>query len=750
MDFILDRSNYTLPNYHQPVAKKPYPFQLKAFEALDNLKKTNPNGFASMLVLPTGAGKTFTAVHWVLKNYVNENVKVLWIAHRSELLRQAAETFFANTNPETLPDRSVFHSYVVSSEFGRSCNITKDKETMDVVIAGRQSVCSSTNLDYFVKWAKGKGLKKDRKLLIVLDEAHHAAARSYRTIIDTMRKYIPHVDILGLTATPFRTAKSEQGSLKKIFSTGSGIAYKIDMNTLFRCGILSQPKHIEVNTNVDMTKLFDGEEIMRVSRLDLTSLSEKSLEKLNKNTNRNQVIVDTYLENRDEFGRTIVFAVDVLNAIALNGIFKSQGVKSDFVVSAITDSSNRSDSSAYNSKVIRDFKAGKLEVLINVNIVTEGTDIPGINTVFLARPTTSKILMTQMVGRGLRGTIAGGTAETNLVYFIDDWKGLVDFVSPKELLDGEDIISVGSSDRKKVRKHYIELADIYEYAVSGYSRDLNSLLKYKNFIPYGVIRCEYMAEGEFGDDTEVKRDVVVFDDVVEVYEAIINEISQIFSCEKEYPERDVKIRASELFFKYCESGSGAYMGVSGESIEDVIRSYLATKEVPVINRIDDRVSLSDIMEEIYSSDVNEGEMQRRIIDVYNINKKVRSWFDKDEYIGLMNVLLNRKRPKAMNAPQFVLPPKERMDMAELKKYYPAYYNEIRNYLILNMKRDEEGYYYSAIQEEGKPPIRDKNLGAFEMDHIIPISRGGLTEKGNMQMITRVQNRKKGNKIEDTK
>ena len=85
-------------------------------------------------------------------------------------------------------------------------------------------------------------------------------------------------------------------------------------------------------------------------------------------------------------------------------------------------------------------------------------------------------------------------------------------------------------------------------------------------------------------------------------------------------------------------------------------------------------------------------------------------------------------------------------MGEIKKHYPAYYHELREYLILGMRKDEDGYYYSAIQEEGKPPIRSKHLGMFEMDHIIPISKGGLTVKENLQMITRKQNREKGSKI----
>ena len=119
-EFVLDRSYYTLATYHQAQSRTPYPFQVKAFEALDRLKANNPGGFSSMLVLPTGAGKTYTAAHWILKNYIDQGVKVLWIAHRSELLRQAAEAFFCDTTKDTLPNRSTFISYVVSSEFGRS------------------------------------------------------------------------------------------------------------------------------------------------------------------------------------------------------------------------------------------------------------------------------------------------------------------------------------------------------------------------------------------------------------------------------------------------------------------------------------------------------------------------------------------------------------------------------------------------------------------------------------------------------
>lgn len=743
-DFVLDRSHYTFPNYRQTNNRTPYPFQKQAISALDLLKANNPNGFASMLVFPTGAGKTYTAAHWIIKSYIDSGVKVLWIAHRSELLRQAAETFFCDTTDETLPNREEFTTFVVSSEFGRCCNVPKTDP--ELLIASRQSLCSGSNLDYVMKWAKGRQLKHNRKLLIVLDEAHHAAAVSYRRIIDRMKKYIPHVDVLGLTATPIRTAQSEQGSLKKIFSTGNGIVYSVDRDVLFKAGILSLPIHSEVKTNVDMTQIFDDEELSTITRYDLSSLDEKSLNKLNENSNRNNLIVDTYLSKRKEFGQTIVFAVDRLNALAINAIFQASGVRSDYVVSGTLDGQSRSVSPRRNSEVIQAFKEGKLEVLVNVNIVTEGTDIPNIRSVFLARPTKSEILMTQMIGRGLRGPAAGGTKTTNLVYFIDEWKGLADFVSPRELLDGADNLSERSSDNRSMLKHYIHIEEIAAYAVGAYKSSSSGSIQFHNIIPYGIINCTYIYTDMAGEETEISKDVLVYDETAELFKKILSDIRSEFSdLGREYTSQGIKLVSSSLFFRYCENGDGSFIGISSEIIQDLIQTYLQTQELPQIRTIENRVSLFDIVKEKYTEGMSEKEINAVIEDVWNQNENVRDWYDKDFYYGMMRVYFNRMSPETYHAPEFVLPPKEQMDMGELKKYYPAYYHELRSFLILRMKKDEDGYYYSDLQDE-EQPVRSKNLGMFEMDHIIPISKGGLTIKENLQMITRKQNREKSDTL----
>ncbi|MCO7108029.1 hypothetical protein NIA69_00925 [Gemmiger formicilis] len=127
-----------------------------------------------------------------------------------------------------------------------------------------------------------------------------------------------------------------------------------------------------------------------------------------------------------------MFALNRTQAVDLSHRFANKGIKAEVVISkgyntqiALEDEDN--------ARKIGLFKNGPLDVLINVMILTEGTDLPKTHTVFLARPTTSKILMTQMIGRGLRGEAAGGTKEAYIVSFIDDWLDKINWVSPSQL-----------------------------------------------------------------------------------------------------------------------------------------------------------------------------------------------------------------------------------------------------------------------------------------------------------------------------
>jgi ATP-dependent helicase IRC3 len=190
-----------------------YEHQNKAMQALDQSRQA---GLAGLLVLPTGGGKTLTAVHWLLRHYVDQGKKVLWIAHRHELLNQALETVKSSAYRNLLPQSEDFRYRIISGhgKHDRPCNIERSD---DIIIASKDSLNSGLP-DLLSKW-----VEHTDEILVVIDEAHHATAKTYRKLITAIRSnlvdrgHAAGFQLLGLTATPFRTDASEQGLLKEVF-----------------------------------------------------------------------------------------------------------------------------------------------------------------------------------------------------------------------------------------------------------------------------------------------------------------------------------------------------------------------------------------------------------------------------------------------------------------------------------------------------------------------------------------------------
>lgn len=122
--------------------------------------------------------------------------------------------------------------------------------------------------------------------------------------------------------------------------------------------------------------------------------TQTSLRELATNPSRNRLIVRTYMTNQAKYGKTLVFACNIDHAEVLANLFQERGVRAGVVHHKIEN----------RKEVIQDFDASNLDVLVNVSMLTHGVDIPTIQTVFLARPTTSDILFSQMIGRGSRKT----------------------------------------------------------------------------------------------------------------------------------------------------------------------------------------------------------------------------------------------------------------------------------------------------------------------------------------------------------
>ena len=145
-----------------------YEHQEEAIKQMDQIDKKD--NFSSLLVLPTGGGKTVTAVIWILRKAINQKKKVLWIAHRHLLLEQATDTFQRNSFLEYLPNINSFNYRIISGKHDRPINI---RDTDDVLIVSKDSI--NRNINILDSW-----LKNQKDIYIIIDEAHHATAKTYR------------------------------------------------------------------------------------------------------------------------------------------------------------------------------------------------------------------------------------------------------------------------------------------------------------------------------------------------------------------------------------------------------------------------------------------------------------------------------------------------------------------------------------------------------------------------------------------
>jgi len=148
-----------------------YDHQEKAFHQLNQkILKTNKN-FAGLLVLPTGGGKTLTAGYWIAKNLLDKGKKVLWLAHRHELLNQAKETFKKLASKDVFENKTSFNYRILSGIHDKPVNI---QNTDDIIIASKDSLNAGFE-HLYKKWIKNN----TDEFFLVIDEAHHATAKTY-------------------------------------------------------------------------------------------------------------------------------------------------------------------------------------------------------------------------------------------------------------------------------------------------------------------------------------------------------------------------------------------------------------------------------------------------------------------------------------------------------------------------------------------------------------------------------------------
>jgi superfamily II DNA or RNA helicase len=398
--------------------RQPYGHQEEAWAKLDaHLREAGDDGdFKGVLVMPTGSGKTYTAARWLTKRWLDAGKRVLWLAHREELLAQAARAFVQCSALATTQDRLRIRQ--VST---RTCRFHQIDPEDHVICCSVHSLARAGD--------GAERLLHDPRLFVVIDEAHHAPAKSYRDAIELLQKAKSH-RLLGLTATPTRTAEKERPELRKLF--GGRILHQVSMSELIAKGILAHPRPTTVKTSVDAETEMTAED--REHLITFHEPSSGMLERLGRNESRNRTIVDEYAKNAAKYGKTLVFTTDVAAAAILTDAFRQASIQAQYLASYRPDlkEGERVD----RREVLRTYADPRsgLDVLINVDMLTEGVDLPVTKTVFLARPTSSSILFRQMVGRALRGPQAGGNSDAHIVSFEDHWDTYFDYLSPVDWL----------------------------------------------------------------------------------------------------------------------------------------------------------------------------------------------------------------------------------------------------------------------------------------------------------------------------
>ncbi len=314
---------------------------------------------STLLVLATGLGKTVTFAH-VAKLAVERGGRVLMIAHRQELIFQARDKFKQVCG--VMPDiemgdlranEGLMPSPIVCA-------------TVQTLAAGRHG---NKRIDRF---------NADDFKLLVIDEAHHATADSYQAVIEWIKQH-PKAKVLGVTATPDRSDDTKLGHIFK------SIAYELGILDGIMLGWLVDVKQEMVYVEgLDFSGISTRNGDFAPDELAAVLEAEKPLHEIAKAT-----------IERSEGRKTLVFAASVAQADKLAEVLDRYEPGSARLLTGETPGDER-------RAMLRDYADGRFRFLCNVGVATEGFDDPGIGCVVMARPTKSRPLYAQCLGRGTR------------------------------------------------------------------------------------------------------------------------------------------------------------------------------------------------------------------------------------------------------------------------------------------------------------------------------------------------------------
>lgn len=349
--------------------------------------------------LPTGAGKTRIGTHaacYLLNRNDNSESIVIWLASTEELCEQAAEQLARGWMHLGLRDACI-HRYWGS----HLLDLKRLKSGF--LITGLAKLRSAASHDNALL-----AHLANRVSAVIFDEAHQAVANTYSFVTEQLCSR--RRPLLGLTATPGRTANladadyrlAEMFNHTKISIDPRG--HNNPVTYLIQNRYLADPKFVSINfeSGISIADPPAG-----------VDYDTRDLDRLGRDDERTCMIAELAERAIERHSRTIVFCPSVESALECNELLQKKGVATS-AITAETPNDRRRD-------IIEKFKSDDREhmVMFNYGVLTAGFDAPRTRCVIIARPTTSLVLYSQMVGRALRGPRAGGNATAKIFTVAD-------------------------------------------------------------------------------------------------------------------------------------------------------------------------------------------------------------------------------------------------------------------------------------------------------------------------------------------
>ena len=359
-------------------------------------------GQRGLLSLPTGAGKTRVTIEALIGAIVDGILEspILWVAQTEELCEQAvqawSELWRAHGPSEPVTISRLWSAYE-ADEVSRG---------QQVVVATIQKLDAGVYDKKAYRWLARAGC-------VVVDEAHQSIGQQYTRLLEwqDMALNKERVPLIGLTATPFRGTSEEE--TKRLVNRYGGS--RLDKRALSDVDPYAHLQDLGILSWVDHELLPGSDVSLSADELDALTrtrlLPPTAGRHLGADVERNRTLLESILA-LDKKWPVLLFAASVEHAQTMAALLRREGVEAASI-SAETDRSVRRHS-------IEAFRNGVIRVLTNYNVLTAGFDAPKVRAVYVARPTYSANAYQQMIGRGLRGPLNGGTARCLLVNVEDN------------------------------------------------------------------------------------------------------------------------------------------------------------------------------------------------------------------------------------------------------------------------------------------------------------------------------------------